>query len=522
MAGLGENKEEEKTDEEKREEETFSQEELQQLEEQEKGFFARIFSKKDIQKGVEEGMRHTHSFNEHKPEHLRENFYIRLMEIGTIIFLLATFLTTILNSFFPIHMFFFNTITSMVDDILLTWAYNALAFLLVIMIYFNVFYFLVIKLPIKGSQETYRDFEESLPKQIFIILIPTLIVLVDAFFLTGAVSFQEQAAYSVGEYANETTTGLSDAWSEFTCLFSPQCVLNRQDREDDRQATSVDYEINLEDRITSRGYEQIKESELNIPYSAETGEGEIYLDELRCYKSTPMADNLLDTQDLENRRISHSSMNSIGGLSCDISDIEIDETREIKIVPVLYFTIPIEYYQEITIVDLERFANNIGEEITEDNIYDITDEVREEVQVNQPTNSARNALRISRYVDPSLPAILHEHEHIFSEFFFDFSFEEVNTRLGDIRNVNLKSLDYSQDYLDIDKPTLPYEIDSYDGTTALALNMEVVAQNLDTTEVDVPVLMNFNTSMVKDDSSLTFTLRKERDDEDNDENENEE
>lgn len=418
--------------------------------------------------------------------------------IFTVLFF--SFIGSIVEFFSPLNEIILSSLLSFDDSVKFYMIYTISALILTILIYVDVFKF-VLDCFLSGIEPAKKKLNKMFSWQYKIILVLALLVLAEMFFIGSSVN-SDDIIYNFGESTEGTTQTSSNFFKDIMCKFDPQCFMQQQNQQSDTQAETTSYEMRIEQSLSSYRESQLQTRELPINLEVESKGGRIFLDKVECYEGAPFEKNLLDSRNLGHKEIKNQNLAVVGGINCDVSGLSVDETKEVEITPVIYYTLVLDYNQQIPIVDFRKYREEQGEDISENRI-------REEVEVLSPVNTASSALSISRYINPNLPIIINGDTQLPTTYYMDLTFEKSSSSLGEIQKTTLINLSYSQNHFTFNELNLPYNVESYDGITSLPLEFSISTTSLDSqgsSQITLPIRMTFENSMKKEDRRIKFTL----------------
>lgn len=430
----------------------------------------------------------------------------RFFEIIGIITFVFLFFSSIIGLWDTIQTTIFSALSSFDPNIKFPALYMAASFIYALLIYYNFFIYGIYQSIVYGFQKSLDNFTKSLKTwQLWAILPLAVFIIVDVSFLgpsTSVGSTVDEIFYTTDETTEESGGFLDKQLQKILCSLDAECIRKQQNQEESEQVSSVNYNIKITSGLPSYRESQFESREYPINLEIQSNQGKLYLDKIECYRGVPLQKNLLDTKDLLHREIIHENSEIVSGISCDLSTISINQTQDIEITPVLYYTLEQEYTQEIPLVDVEMFNQEKGTEFS-------ISQIKSEVEVPTPQNTLQQALEIKRSMNPQLPLMINNPQAAaYETYFMDLSFEKSNSNLGKINSTTLLEIQYPQNQFQF-TTTTPYQITAYDGITSLPLEFNVLATNLNdegSSVITYPIKMKFENTMIKDDQRISFTL----------------
>lgn len=430
----------------------------------------------------------------------------RLIEVIGIAAFVFFFFSSIIGFWDSIQTSIFAFLTSFDSNVKWPVAYMVTSFIYAFLLYYNFFVYGIYQSIVYGFQKSLENFTESLKKwQLWFILPLAVFVIVDVSFLSTSTSTEsaiDEVFYGAGESSEEGESFFNKQIQKIMCSLDAECIRQQQNQEDSQQVSSVKYNIKITSGLPSYRESQFESREYPINLEIQSNNGKLYLDKLECYNGVPFEENLIDTKNLNHQEITHETSEIVSGISCDLSSLQVDESEDITISPVLYYTLEQEYTQEIPLVDFEMYNQEQGQEFS-------VSQIKSKVEVPSPQNTLQEALEISRSMNPQLPLIINGPQSTsYETYFMDLTFEKSNSNLGKINSTTLLEVQYPQNQFQFTR-TIPYEITAYDGITSLPLEFNLLTSTLNSqgsSVVTYPIKMKFENKMVKDDQRITFTL----------------
>ena len=463
--------------------------------------------KKDVdslKSSIEEmkGNKHSISEKESKTSTPKMPIIIRLFEILSIIGAVFFFGIAFIGFFIPIQQFIFSFLTSIDQSVRWPAIYIGVAYLVTILLYYNVFRFGFLGVISDGLDQAWKRCRENFMHfQIWFIVIGA-ILLIPELFLMNSTNVGDEFTYGMQETSQESKSQFQQLIEEVKCSLSVECIEKQQNQEENQQAETTAYDMRISPSLNSYRESQLENREFPINLEVQSRGGNLYLEKVECYKGAPLEENLIDSNELDGREIEQDNLGTIGGVSCDLSSLEVNQTQDIKITPAIYYTLTLDYTQQIPIVDYQLYREEVNGEITQRQIKD-------EVSVESPTNTVSNALTISRNLNPGLPIIINTPQNGNQNYFLDLTFEKNTLSLGEIQSTQLKEVSYSENTFEFTNLSLPYTIEAYDGITSLPLEFRVIQDSLEsqgTSQITLPIKMQFENTLVKKNQRISFTL----------------
>lgn len=429
----------------------------------------------------------------------------RLFEIIGITAFVFFFFSSIIGLWDTIQTTIFSILSSFDPNIKFPIWYMGISFVYALLLYYNFFVYGVYQSVVYGFHKSLENFTNSLKKQLWIILPLAVLIIVEVSFLSSSTSVgstADEIFYTTDETTEQSGSFFDKQIEKIRCSLDAECIRKQQNQDDSQQVSSVKYNMRITSGLPSYRKSQLTSREYPINLEIQSNQGKLYLDKIECYRGAPLEKNLLDTKELQHREIVHETSEVVSGISCDLSSINIDQTENIEITPVIYYTLEQEYTQEIPLVDVEMFNQEKGEIFS-------SSQIRSQIEVPTPQNTLQQALEIKRSMNPQPPLMINNPQmSSYETYFMDLTFEKSNSNLGKITSTTLLEIQYPQSQFQF-TTTTPYEITAYDGITSLPLEFTVIASNLNnegSSTVTYPIKMKFENTMVKDDQRITFTL----------------
>lgn len=238
-------------------------------------------------------------------------------------------------------------------DIAIAW----ISGLILILLYFDIYGLILWEFvsgkenPLKTALEAITNFQlAKIIGPVFATFV-ILLVITDFFALgdvnTEGLNAQEKVESRVDEFF-ETYTG---------CLIkeslngNPTICKDLQKQKELEASQKTKYQIKI-DELKYQTYDLSKNPNVEIQYSILTQGGEIEIIKFECYKTKKddMKENLLDSQEFENKIIKSTISEYRERFTCNLGELNFTESNNrFKIVPVLYYRINSRITQEIPI-----------------------------------------------------------------------------------------------------------------------------------------------------------------------------
>ncbi len=432
----------------------------------------------------------------------------RFVQIFGIIFIFSLFLKyEILSYFVEIQSMIFNLFLSM--NLALVQAYSVFAIVITFLIYFNIIWYFMISSLFLGFDKSFENFSRSFQKyQSTILIIMVIIFAIDFSFLEGETYNSLEDFDFRSNWDDESINQQSkfDIWLEKTsCSFNPSCILEQKNVNQVDTVSSTSYKFNLNQEDIFSSYQEQYLKEFPIPYEVEAKGNSIILDKLECYKSNKNEENLISSKELNGRVIQYENRRIIDGLSCDLSSLANEENynEQVKIYPILYYSINTDFSQEIPFVDMNEYKLNFpGKEE-----YEIRNEIFSEFKLPEGLTTS-DILEIEPVINPKPPIILGD-ENFPTTMIFQIRFRAQSSSLGSVTKTTVLDMQYPQTYLSsTSKPTFPIMLGTSKGESTLSLPFTINTQSsLQGSEIiREDIKFRIETQMKLDREFFEFTL----------------
>jgi hypothetical protein len=450
------------------------------------------------------------SVEEKKEKEIPNNYGIIFRLIQVIAILFVFFYSIQFNVFS-----YFITLQEFIFDIFLNFepnlvgAYSIFSIMITFLIYFNIYWYVLIKSLFVGFQKSI----ESLSKNVSKIQGPLLVFFL-VIFVIDITFFENRADYAQdlddfranwnGEEQGQQTV-LQAWWERTSCSWDPQCLLEKKNVNSVETSSSSSYKISLDESKIYSPYQSTDLKEFLIPYEIEAKGNEILLDKIECYHEYKNEENLISTKDLEQRKVSFNSARIIPNIYCDLSSLisENNFNKEMKIFPILYYTIITDFSQEIPFVNYDQFKIPYDN----DNYYFIEDEARKKYPLENGIDTT-DIINIEPLLTPEPPLLLGA-EEFQKDFRLQVRFKAQSSSIGTVVNARVLSMQYPETFLTLNKEqTFPQELGTSKGESTLILpfsiNHQAQIQGVEIARESIK--FDIETQMKLDRESFEFIL----------------
>ena len=436
----------------------------------------------------------------------------RLAQIFTIVFVSSLLWRYDFFSYFPILQETLFTIMLSMNPAFV-FVYSTYAILLAFLIYFDIIWYLFIKTFFFGFDKSMKSFSKSFQTyQVPLLIILVFIFAVDMSFFdgeeylsAGEVEFRASWDEEEGE-----TKSKFERWIEQTsCQFSPACLLEQKNINDVEVVDSTSYRFTLEKDKILNNYQEQYLNKIPIPYSVEAKGNEIILDKLECYIESVDENNLINTTNLNGRIIKHNNERIVDGLYCDLSSLAAEKyyDKEVKIYPVLYYTIITDFAQEIPFVDYNEYKlKHPGKEE-----FEIESLIQEEYSIPKGVKTT-DIIEIEPILSPEPPVILQNPNQFSSnQLLLQIKFRSYTTSLGSIEKTTILNMTYPSTYLNlINERQYPVVTNSRNGESSdiieFGINSESTLQGSEIIREDIK--FSIETQMKLSKNYIEFVINK--------------
>ncbi len=265
-------------------------------------------------------------------------------------------------------------------------------------------------------------------------------------YLDSSLSTGENAR-EIGEQGAENTLTF---WDNLKCLLldagSSVCI-ERLTETEVKQSTRIDYYMRLDMPDSTYSRRDLNKS-VRLQYTSVTGSS-IELTKLECYYNSKKESNKFYNKTLE---IEFDTENAITqdprDLTCEHDLLKLKEHissskfQEIRIIPVVYFTVEKSIAQDILIYDYKEYARRNLPSGHSYSDYSLKSEIRKEESFNlEPTsNIPIPKVTFSSSFENSLPVIVQGDELDYIRFTMKIDFDEKDRDLGKVTNITITEI----------------------------------------------------------------------------------
>lgn len=304
----------------------------------------------------------------------------------------------------------------------------------------------------------------------------------------------------------------NSTWSTFieriSCTFNQDCLLNQKKETTAKQSDRENYEINLikpDDDYYMYNY--LQNNPFYIKYEILSQGGSIFLEKLECYQGDTKEENLLDTLEI-NEKIDTGDEKLEKIFKCDASNLKTTSNLDenVKIKPVLYFTIDTEYVQKIPIIDVNKYSEKYGYEQEELSISKLK-EIVEDREGDTDFEKSNDAVDTKISIMPSLPVILSNNEDYYNEFQIAITFEANNEyKFGKLLSSTLEEIVEPKSISLNSQITTPYDLLTHNDKSIIRFNLDSTSTNIEE-EIKTELLkFKISSQFKKEESPIRLTV----------------